>query len=488
MTTALEQVNSKSETVPAAVARLRAIYDSGRTRPLEYRQEQLAGLARLLKERESEIESAIHQDLGRPSIEIYASEIALIASELALTRKKLRSWTKPQRVPTSLAAQPGKSRILHEPLGVVLIIGPWNYPLQLVLAPLVGAIAAGNCAVVKPSEVVPTISAVLAARLPEYIDPECVQVIEGGVDLTTELLTRQFDHIFYTGNGTVGRIVMEAAAKHLTPVTLELGGKSPCLVDQQTDLDVAARRIVWAKFYNAGQTCVAPDYVLVHQAVEEGLLSRLKETVHSFFGDDPSKSPDFGRIVNDRHHRRIMKLLPGSGTIVTGGTADEDARYIAPTILRDVPERRPRHGRRDLWAYPAGNPRQRYGTGDRLRERAAQAARLISLFKRPARPGERARAHELGRRHDQSRVASPDGSLTPVRRSRRQRHGGLSRPGHVRDIQPSEVGTRKIDVVRPVVLLPAVYGFQEKTLSQGAVILVQQNGRTSTTLGAISYA
>ena len=341
LSSVLEQQASKSQTAPAAVARLRASFDSGRTRPLEYRQEQLAGLARFLKERESEIESAIHRDLGRPAVEIYASEIALIASELALTRKKLRSWAKPQRVPTSLVAQPGKSRILHEPLGVVLIIGPWNYPLQLVLAPLVGAIAAGNCAVVKPSEVVPTISAVLAARLPEYIDPECVQVIEGGVDITTELLAQQFDHIFYTGNGTVGRIVMEAAAKHLTPVTLELGGKSPCIVDQQTDLDVAARRIVWGKFYNAGQTCVAPDYVLVHEAVEEGLISRLKETILGFFGDDPRKSPDFGRIVNVWHHRRLMKLIPGSGEIVTGGTADEDAHYIAPTVLRNVAEDAP---------------------------------------------------------------------------------------------------------------------------------------------------
>jgi aldehyde dehydrogenase (NAD+) len=341
MTTVLEQQTSKSQTVPAVVARLRASFDSGRTRPLEYRQEQLAGLARFLNERESEIESAIHQDLGRPSIEIYASETALVASELALTRKKLRSWAKPQRVPTSLVGQPGTSRIYHEPLGVVLIIGPWNYPLQLVLAPLVGAIAAGNCAIVKPSEVAPTISTLLAARLHEYVDHDCVRVIQGGVDETTDLLSLRFDHIFYTGNGTVGRIVMEAAAKHLTPVTLELGGKSPCIVDQQTDLDVAARRIVWGKFYNAGQTCVAPDYVLVHQAVEEGLVSRLKETIHSFFGDDPRNSPDFGRIVNARHHRRLMKLIPGSGEIVTGGTADEDARYIAPTVLRNVPEGAP---------------------------------------------------------------------------------------------------------------------------------------------------
>ncbi len=173
-----------------------------------------------------------------------------------------------------------------------MIIGPWNYPLQLVLAPLVGAIAAGNCAIVKPSEVVPTISGLLAARLPEYVDPECVRVDRGGRrPETTELLAEQFDHIFYTGNGTVGRIVMEAAAKHLTPVTLELGGKSPCIVDQQTDLDVAARRIVWGKFYNAGQTCVAPDYVLVHQAVEEGLLSRLKETIRQLLRRRPPQEP-----------------------------------------------------------------------------------------------------------------------------------------------------------------------------------------------------
>ncbi len=341
MTTVLEKETSRREPIPAAVESLRRTFDSGRTRPLEFRQEQLAGIARFVKERESEIENAIQQDLGRPALEIYASETALVASEVALTRKHLRSWAKPQRVPTSMVAQPGKSRIYHDPLGVVLIIGPWNYPLQLVLAPLVGAIAAGNCAIVKPSEVAPTISELLAAQLPEYVDPECVKVVQGGVEETTELLAQQFDYIFYTGNGSVGRIVMEAAAKHLTPVTLELGGKSPCLVDQQADLDVAAKRIVWGKFYNAGQTCVAPDYVLVHKAVEEGLLSRLKETVEAFYGGDPRKSPDYGRIVNARHHRRLMKLLPGSGTIVTGGAADEEARYIAPTILRDVPESAP---------------------------------------------------------------------------------------------------------------------------------------------------
>jgi aldehyde dehydrogenase (NAD+) len=337
----LEQPSPASKSAAATVARLRACFESGRTRSLEYRQEQLGGLARFLNEREREIETAIHHDLGRPSIEIYASETALVKSELALTRRKLKSWSRPQRVSTSLVAQPGHSRIHRDPLGVVLIIGPWNYPLQLVLAPLVGAIAAGNCTVVKPSELAPATSALLARLLPDYLDRDCVQVVEGGIDETTELLAERFDHIFYTGNGTVGRIVMEAAAKHLTPVTLELGGKSPCLVDQATDLDVAARRIVWGKFYNAGQTCVAPDYVLVHQAVEEGLVARLKETIHAFFGADPRASPDFGRIVNLRHHRRLMNLLPGSGELVAGGEADADTRYIAPTVLRNVPAHAP---------------------------------------------------------------------------------------------------------------------------------------------------
>jgi len=337
MSNLLLQETTERETASALVARLHASFAGGLTRPLEYRQRQLEGIGRFLRDREGEIESALHRDMGRPSFEVYPAEIATIAAEIALARKKLRSWVKPERVSTSLVGQPGKSRIYHEPLGVVLIIGAWNYPIQLVMVPLVGAIAAGNCAIVKPSELAPATSALFASRLPDYLDGECVRVFEGGVPETTELLAEPFDHIFYTGSGTVGRIVMEAAAKHLTPVTLELGGKSPCLVDQHTDLDVAARRIVWGKFYNAGQTCVAPDYVLAHQAIEEPLLARMKKTLHDFFGDDPRTRPDFGRIASARHHRRLIKLLEGSGEVVAGGVADEQDRYIAPTILRDVP-------------------------------------------------------------------------------------------------------------------------------------------------------
>jgi aldehyde dehydrogenase (NAD+) len=341
MSTALLSPAKEPQQAPEVVARLRQNFDAGRTRPLAYRQEQLEGLSRFLKECEPEIEAALHQDMGRPSAEVYPAEIAFTAAESALARRKLSGWAKPERVPTSLVGQPGRSRIYREPLGVVLIIAPWNYPLQLLLVPLVGAIAAGNCAVLKPSEITPAMSDLFARRLPDYLDRESVQVVEGGVAETTALLAERFDHIFYTGNGTVGRIVMEAAAKHLTSVTLELGGKSPCIVDQHTDLDVAARRIVWGKFFNAGQTCVAPDHVLVHQAIEDALLARMKQTLLEFFGDDPSKSADYGRIVNAHHHRRLMKLLPGSGEAFAGGVGDEANRYIAPTILRNVPDDAP---------------------------------------------------------------------------------------------------------------------------------------------------
>ncbi len=338
--TVFEEKTSQAPT-SAVVDMLRNSFESGRTRPLAYRQKQLEGLERFLKEREREIEQALHDDMGRPAFEVYPSEIALTLAELALTRRKLGSWTKRQRVPTAFACQPGRSYIHCEPLGVVLIIGPWNYPLQLVLLPLVGAIAAGNCAVLKPSELAPATSGLIAGVLREYLDPACVQIVQGGPAETTALLAERFDHIFFTGGETVGRIVMQAAARYLTPVTLELGGKSPCIVDRHTDLDVAARRIVWGKFYNAGQTCVAPDYVLVHKEIEAPLLAKMKHTLHDFFGDDPHAGGDFGRIINARHFDRLMKLLHGSGEIVTGGTGIAAEKYIAPTILTNVPSDAP---------------------------------------------------------------------------------------------------------------------------------------------------
>jgi len=317
------------------VTRLRAGFESGRTRPAAWRQEQLGRLAALLRENADALAEALQADLRKPDVEAWATDIGFVLGEVELVRKKLPSWMKPERIRTPLKLQPGSSWIVRDPLGVVLIIAPWNYPIQLALAPLAAAIAAGNCALVKPSELTPHVSAALARLLPRYLDPECVAVVEGGVPETTALLAERWDHIFYTGNGRVGRIVMEAAARHLTPVTLELGGKSPCLVDADVDLEIAARRITWGKFLNAGQTCVAPDYLLVHESREAELIGLLEKNLREFYGDDPQRSPDLARIVSEAHLDRLAKLLE-SGETVVGGRVDRADRYVAPTILRNV--------------------------------------------------------------------------------------------------------------------------------------------------------
>jgi len=337
----LRAVSTPSEALDgsasARASALRAYFDTGATKPLSWRLSQLDALEHFLMERESDIVGALYADLRKPATEAFGSEIVLTRSELRLTRKKLASWMKPERVQTSLAAMPGRSYIYREPLGVTLIIAPWNYPLQLLLLPLIGALAAGNCALLKPSEVSPAVSALVTEWLPKYLDRKAVQVMEGGVPETTALLNEKWDHIFYTGNGAVGRIVMEAASKHLTPVTLELGGKSPCIVDESADLDTAAKRIVYGKFFNAGQTCVAPDYVLVHDQVHDALINRMVSTIREFYGDDPRQSPDFARIINERHQVRLTRLL-AQADVVTGGQTDPSDRYIAPTILRNVTE------------------------------------------------------------------------------------------------------------------------------------------------------
>ena len=316
--------------------RLRAGFETGRTRPLEWRRGQLRRLEALLVERETDLLDALAADLGKPAIEGFVTETAFTRAEIDFALAHLDAWAKPEKVAVPLTQQPAKAQIVREPLGVVLIIGPWNYPVQLVLAPLVAAIAAGNAAVIKPSELAPACSRLLSRLVPEYLDPECVVVAEGGVPETTALLAERWDHIFYTGNGTVGRVVMEAAAKHLTPVTLELGGKSPAIVDRHANIDVAAKRIAWGKFVNTGQTCVAPDYVLVDRDVEQPLLEALTATVRSFYGDDPSTSADYGRIINDRHFDRLRGLLESGGEPVVGGQTDAADRYVAPTVLTAV--------------------------------------------------------------------------------------------------------------------------------------------------------
>lgn len=321
--------------IPKVVQSLRDRFERGTTRPMAWRVQQLDGLMRFIEERETEILAALREDLGKPEMEATAAEIAFVKNDITHTKKHLRDWMKPRKVSTPWQVQPAQGFIQHEPLGVVLIISPWNYPFQLLLAPLVGAIAAGNCALLKPSEVAPATAALIARWIPRYLDETAIKVIEGGIPETTEILAQRFDHIFYTGNGTVGRIVMTAAAKHLTPVTLELGGKSPCIVDRTADLDVAAKRIVWGKFFNAGQTCVAPDYVLVESSVHDALVSKLASTIRRFFGDDPKRSEDYARIINERHHKRLVPLME-SGMIAVGGQHDVTDRYIAPTVLTDV--------------------------------------------------------------------------------------------------------------------------------------------------------
>ncbi|WP_042372073.1 aldehyde dehydrogenase family protein [Streptacidiphilus neutrinimicus] len=321
--------------LPAVVARLRAHFAEGRTKPLAWRRAQLAALRALLTEQAEAFQQALHADLGKSAAEAYRTEIGFTLNELDHTVAHLEEWLAPKPAGVPGVFQPAEARVVRDPLGVVLIIGPWNYPLQLALAPLVGALAAGNTAVVKPSELAPQTSAALARLLPRYLDPEAVTVVEGGVPETTELLEQRFDHIFYTGNGTVGRIVMAAAARHLTPVTLELGGKSPVVVEPGADLEVTARRLAQGKFLNAGQTCVAPDYVLAVGEAATALEPHLVAAVRELYGEDPREAA-YGRIVNERHFDRLTALLD-HGRLVIGGEHDRADRYLAPTVLADVP-------------------------------------------------------------------------------------------------------------------------------------------------------
>jgi len=327
---------SARDRIAAIPDRLRATFRSGRTRPLEWRLEQLRAVEKLLQENSPALEKALAADLGKPALEALAADIGFPKGEAAFAIKNLSRWMKPQMVAQPMAQRPGKSWVQHDPLGVILIIAPWNYPVQLCFNPLVAAIAAGNCAVIKPSELNPETSALIAQLVPKYLDKDCFEVVEGAIDETTVLLEQQFDHIVYTGNGRVARVVMEAAAKHLTPVTLELGGKSPCIVMADANLDVAAHRIAWGKWSNAGQTCTAPDYVLVHRDVEEALIEKLQGVIKEFYGDKPRSSKDYPRIVNERHVDRLAGLIEDNSQVAVGGDFDRAERYFAPTVLRGV--------------------------------------------------------------------------------------------------------------------------------------------------------
>ncbi|XP_078512362.1 aldehyde dehydrogenase family 3 member B1-like [Lissotriton helveticus] len=322
------------------VGRLRASFNSGKTRPVEYRMSQLQALQRFLDENKAAINEAMAQDLRKPEFEVIISETSFVTTEINVALNNLKTWTKDEHVEKNWATTLDSAFIRKDPFGVVLIIGAWNYPLQLLLNRLVGAIAAGNCAILKPSELSRSVEKLVSDLLPRYLDQECFAVVCGGPQEITQLLENKFDYIFFTGSAGVGKIVMAAATKHLTPLTLELGGKNPCFIDNGCNPTNTANRLAWVRFLNAGQTCVAPDYVLCTQEMRDQLVPALKATLERFYGKDPQQSPDFGRIVNERHFQRVQVLL-GSGTIVLGGQCDAKDKYIAPTVLVDVKESDP---------------------------------------------------------------------------------------------------------------------------------------------------
>jgi aldehyde dehydrogenase (NAD+) len=317
------------------IGRQRAYFRTGATRPVGYRHAQLQKLHDALLTCEPALLAALHADLGKSAYEAYTAELGLVLSEVRHALRRLPAWMKPQRRRSPLLVWPARGFIQPEPYGVALIIGPWNYPLQLLLSPLVGALAAGNCVVLKPSEFAPRTAAVVGQLIQATFPEEFVAVVQGERAAAEALLRERFDCIFFTGSTGVGRAVMAAAARHLTPVTLELGGKCPCLVCADAPLDTTARRIAWGKFMNAGQTCVAPDFALVDRRVLRGLVAALKRAIHQFYGDDPQKSPDYGRIINRKHLDRLTGYL-SSGQIEHGGQHQPDGLYLAPTILTGV--------------------------------------------------------------------------------------------------------------------------------------------------------
>ena len=328
-------IPANSLDIQVAIANQRTFFATGKTKDYNFRVAQLNKLAQLIKDHEQLILDAVYADLRKPALEAFGSEILITLSEIKFALKHLKTWMKPKKVGTPINLFPSSSYIYAEPLGVVLIVAPWNYPFALTIQPLIGAIAAGNCAILKPSEHTPHTSHAIAKIINDNFDPNFIIAIEGGIETNQALLAEKFDHIFFTGGTAIGKIVMEAAAKHLTPVTLELGGKSPCIVDETCDLEVTAKRIVWGKFYNAGQTCVAPDYLLVQKNIKSVLIEKLVTHVKAFFGENAQKSPDFARIVNDRQFDRLVGLLD-EGKVLIGGNSDKSDRFIAPTLIEAV--------------------------------------------------------------------------------------------------------------------------------------------------------
>lgn len=324
----------KPEEVVTILKEHQDFFKTKQTLELNFRLEQLEKLRAGIIQYESKINEALHQDLGKHPFETYTSEVGFVLNSIGHTKKRLRKWAKPKNVKTPIVLFPSKSTIMYEPYGTALIIGPFNYPFQLLIEPLIGAIAAGNCLVLKPSEVVPNVSAVITEMIEAVFDKSYIRSVQGGVETTTSLINAPFDYLFFTGSVPVGKIVMEAAAKNLVPVTLELGGKSPVIVDQTANIKVAANRIIWGKTLNSGQTCVAPDYLMVHEDVKDKLINEMKQTIKQFYGENIENSRDFGRIVSEKHFNRLKSILEkDKDQIIFGGSLNPETRYIEPALI-----------------------------------------------------------------------------------------------------------------------------------------------------------
>lgn len=322
------------------VRRQKEYFQRGETMEVSFRISALKRLKQAIKANEQYIFEALKQDLNKPAFESYMTEIGIVIEEIDYIIRNIKGWCRKKRVRTPLAHFKSTSYIISEPHGVVLIISPWNYPFQLTIAPLLGAIAGGNCVIIKPSEYSVHTSRLVGKIVGECFNEEYVAVIEGDTEVNQRLLKEKFDYIFFTGSVNVGKIIMEAASRYLTPVTLELGGKSPCIVDREVNVDIAAKRIVWGKCLNSGQTCVAPDYLYVHSAVKDGLIQAMEKYIKEFYGQNPSRNSEFPRIINERHFNRLRELMK-KGRILEGGEANTETLQIAPTIIDNIE-----------WGYP----------------------------------------------------------------------------------------------------------------------------------------
>ncbi|KAL5479997.1 hypothetical protein EMCRGX_G023610 [Ephydatia muelleri] len=334
---ASELISTDISTVSEVVRKVRDGYLTRRTLPRQYREGQLRALQRMLTENKQRWMDAFVKDLNKCEMEVVLMEYGFCLNDITHTLNHLDSWMAPRRVEKDFANQFNDLYTYPEPYGVALVIGAWNYPLQLTVSPLIGAIAAGNACIIKPSELSVAISNLLVELIPQYLDKDCYLVISGGVDVSQAVLKERFDYIFYTGSTPVGKLVMKQAAENLTPVTLELGGKSPCLVLGDANVEVAANRIVWGKCINAGQTCIAPDYILCHREKQDKLVEACKKAITEFYGQDPKGNKDYGKIINRRHFDRLMSLIRSTrGNVVFGGDADEQKLKINPTLITDV--------------------------------------------------------------------------------------------------------------------------------------------------------